>query len=110
VRPGSAEYAATKAGVLMLSEGLRQEVKPYNTDRRDLAGGGRDRTAKQHHRARFHQYYEANAIPADSFASMVIFAMSQPEGGDVNEIVLRATRQELWVASREVFRRTAFSS
>jgi hypothetical protein len=40
---------------------------------------------------------------------MVIFAMSQPEGGDVNEIVFRATRQELWDASREVFRRTAFS-
>jgi NADP-dependent 3-hydroxy acid dehydrogenase YdfG len=30
VRPGSAVYAAAKAAVLMLSEGLRQEVKPYN--------------------------------------------------------------------------------
>jgi NADP-dependent 3-hydroxy acid dehydrogenase YdfG len=30
VRPGSAVYAATKAAVRMLSEGLRQEVKPYN--------------------------------------------------------------------------------
>ncbi len=29
VRPGSAVYAATKSAVLMLSEGLRQEVKPY---------------------------------------------------------------------------------
>src|SRR5579871_3704162 len=29
VRPGSAIYAATKAAVLMLSEGLRQEVKPH---------------------------------------------------------------------------------
>ena len=29
VRPGSAVYAATKAAVRMLSEGLRQEVKPY---------------------------------------------------------------------------------
>ena len=30
VRPGSAVYAATKAAVLMLSEGLRQEVKAYD--------------------------------------------------------------------------------
>src|SRR5437899_7335947 len=30
VRPTSAVYAATKAAVLTLSEGLRQEVKPYN--------------------------------------------------------------------------------
>ena len=30
VRPGSAVYAATKAAVRMLSEGLRQEIKPYN--------------------------------------------------------------------------------
>ena len=30
VRPASAVYAATKHAVLALSEGLRQEVKPYN--------------------------------------------------------------------------------
>ena len=30
VRPGSAVYAATKTAVRVLSEGLRQEVKPYN--------------------------------------------------------------------------------
>ena len=30
VRPGSAVYAATKTAVLVISEGLRQEVKPYN--------------------------------------------------------------------------------
>src|SRR5215213_4954381 len=30
VRPGSAVYSATKSAVLMISEGLRQEVKPYN--------------------------------------------------------------------------------
>src|SRR5271165_727160 len=30
VRPGSAVYAATKHAVRVISEGLRQEVKPYN--------------------------------------------------------------------------------
>ena len=35
------------------------------------------------------------ALPADSFATMVVFAMSQPEDVDVNEILFRPTRQEL---------------
>ena len=34
------------------------------------------------------------AISADSFANMVVFAMSQPEDVDVNEILFRPTRQE----------------
>jgi NADP-dependent 3-hydroxy acid dehydrogenase YdfG len=35
------------------------------------------------------------AIPADSFANMVAFAMTQPEDVDINEILFRPTRQEL---------------
>lgn len=38
---------------------------------------------------------EEYAIPAESFAQMVAFAMSQPEAVDVNEILFRPTRQEL---------------
>ena len=34
------------------------------------------------------------AIPADSFARVIAFAMSQPEDVDVNEILLRPTWQE----------------
>jgi NAD(P)-dependent dehydrogenase (short-subunit alcohol dehydrogenase family) len=30
VRPGGAVYSATKTAVRVISEGLRQEVKPYN--------------------------------------------------------------------------------
>ena len=30
VRPGSTVYSATKTAVRVISEGLRQEVKPYN--------------------------------------------------------------------------------
>ena len=33
------------------------------------------------------------AVPADSFAR--VFAMSQPEDVDINEILYRPTRQEL---------------
>jgi NADP-dependent 3-hydroxy acid dehydrogenase YdfG len=42
-----------------------------------------------------HRMYEEMAIPADSFARAVAFAMSQPEEVDVNEILFRPTRQEL---------------
>src|SRR2546426_249481 len=40
------------------------------------------------------KFYEEVAIPADSFARAVAFAMSQPDDVDVNEIVFRPTRQE----------------
>jgi NADP-dependent 3-hydroxy acid dehydrogenase YdfG len=40
-------------------------------------------------------FYEKFAIPADSFAPMVLFAMSQPEDVDINEILFRPTAQEL---------------
>jgi len=35
------------------------------------------------------------AIPADSFARAVAFAISQPDDVDINEILFRPTRQEL---------------
>jgi NADP-dependent 3-hydroxy acid dehydrogenase YdfG len=38
--------------------------------------------------------YENVAIPADSFASTVVFAMSQPDNVDINEILFRPTAQE----------------
>ena len=34
------------------------------------------------------------AIPADSFARIVAFAISQPEEVDINEILYRPTKQE----------------
>ncbi|MCK9489788.1 MAG: hypothetical protein M0Q42_10415 [Xanthomonadales bacterium] len=40
-------------------------------------------------------YYLENAIPAGSFARCVLFAMSQPEEVDINEILFRPTKQDL---------------
>ena len=100
VWPGGAVYAATKFAVRALSEGLRQEAKPYNIrttvispgavatellntiSEPDVAEAVRKRTAQI-------------AIPAESFARVVVFAISQPEDVDVNEILFRPTRQEL---------------
>ena len=43
----------------------------------------------------FHKFYEEFAIPADSFARAVAFAISQPDEVDINEILFRPTKQEL---------------
>ncbi len=100
VRPGSAVYAATKHAVLTLSEGLRQEVKPYNIRTTVISPGALatelpDTITEPDVAENIHKFYEAFAIPADSFARAVAFAMSQPADMDVNEILFRPTRQEL---------------
>lgn len=40
-------------------------------------------------------FYEQFAIPAESFARAVAFAISQPKDVDINEILFRPTRQAL---------------
>ena len=100
VRPGSAVYAATKAAVRMLSEGLRQEVKPYNIRTTIISPGAVQSELPQSITEAdvakgIQDFYAAYAIPADSFARMVAFAISQPDEVDVNEILFRPTAQEL---------------
>jgi NADP-dependent 3-hydroxy acid dehydrogenase YdfG len=100
VRPGNAVYAATKHAVRALSEGLRQEVKPYNIRTTVISPGAvatelPNSVTEPDVAKSIHNFYEENAIPADSFARAVVFAMSQPEDVDVNEILFRPTCQEL---------------
>ena len=99
VRPGSAVYAATKHAVLALSEGLRQEVKPYNIRTTVISPGAvatelPNSITETDIADAVKQFYEI-AIPAESFARAVAYAMSQPDDIDVNEILFRPTRQEL---------------
>ncbi len=100
VRPGSAVYAATKAAVRMLSEGLRQEVKPYNIRTTILSPGAvqselPNSVTEADVAKGIRDFYESYAIPADSFARMVAFVIGQPDEVDVNEILFRPTAQEL---------------
>lgn len=100
VRPGSAVYAATKAAVRMLSEGLRMEVKPYNIRTTVISPGAVQSELPQSITEAdvakgIQDFYQAVAIPAASFARMVAFAISQPDDVDVNEILFRPTAQEL---------------
>jgi NADP-dependent 3-hydroxy acid dehydrogenase YdfG len=43
---------------------------------------------------RMKKFYAEQAIPPESFARAVVFAMSQPDEMDVNEILYRPTKQE----------------
>jgi NADP-dependent 3-hydroxy acid dehydrogenase YdfG len=100
VRPGTSVYAATKTAVRVISEGLRQEVKPYNIRTTVISPGAvatelPDTITEPDVAENIRNFYEAYAIPADSFARAVAFAISQPEDVDVNEILFRPTRQEL---------------
>lgn len=100
VIPAGAVYCATKHAVRALSEGLRMEVKPYNIRTTVISPGAvatelPDSITEPDIAKSIHKFYEAFAIPADSFARAVAFAMSQPEDVDVNEILFRPTRQEL---------------
>jgi len=100
VGPGFAVYAATKFAVRALSEGLRQEVKPYNIRTTVISPGAvatelPNSVTDPEAGARIRKFYAEAAIPAESFARTVAFAISQPEDVDINEILFRPTRQEL---------------
>ena len=100
VFPASAVYSATKFAVRGLSEGLRQEVKPYNIRTTLISPGAvttelLDHISERDVQSANQDYVGKVGIPAESYARMVAFAVSQPEDVDVNEIVFRPTAQEL---------------
>jgi NADP-dependent 3-hydroxy acid dehydrogenase YdfG len=100
VRPGGVVYAATKHAVRVISEGLRMEVKPYNIRTTVISPGALDtelvdRITEPDIREGVRKMTDEMALPAETFARMVTFAMRQPEEVDVNEILFRPTRQEL---------------
>jgi NADP-dependent 3-hydroxy acid dehydrogenase YdfG len=99
VRPGSAVYAATKSAVRVISEGLRQEVKPYDLRTTVISPGAvdtelTDSITEPDVAQNIKTFYAQVAISADSFARAVAFAIGQPPEVDINEILYRPTRQE----------------
>ncbi|AHG89815.1 short-chain dehydrogenase/reductase SDR [Gemmatirosa kalamazoonensis] len=97
---GSAVYSATKFGVRALSEGLRMEVKADNI-RTTIISPGAVKTELLDHISETdvqqanRDYVGQVGVPAESFARVVAFAISQPEELDINEILFRPTSQEL---------------
>jgi len=99
VRAGGAVYSATKHAVRVISEGLRQEVKAYNIRTTIISPGAvatelPESITEPDVAEAIGKFYKDVAIPAESFASIVAFAMSQPPEVDINEILYRPTAQE----------------
>jgi len=100
VGPGSAVYSASKAAVRMISEGLRQEVKPYGIRTTVISPGAVDTELPASVKAAgvaeaVGEFYKQVAIPASSFAQCLLFAIAQPPAVDINEILFRPTQQQL---------------
>jgi NAD(P)-dependent dehydrogenase (short-subunit alcohol dehydrogenase family) len=73
ISPGGAIYSATKYSVRVISEALRQEVKPYDIRTTVISPGAVDTELPSSVKAEgvagpIADYYQQNAIPADSFA------------------------------------------
>ncbi len=97
VRSPLAVYAATKTAVKVLTEGLRQEsgpdlrvtlVSPGFTDTEGVGKGGSPEAA-----AALLQQRAEIAMPPSAVASAIGYAIEQPDGVDISEIVVRPTVQ-----------------
>jgi NADP-dependent 3-hydroxy acid dehydrogenase YdfG len=99
VGPGGAVYSATKHAVRVISEGLRQEVKPYNIRTTIVSPGAivtelPNTITDPATAARVNDLYAKVGIAADAFARVVAFAIEQPGDVDINEILFRPTAQD----------------
>ena len=95
--PGGTVYSGTKFAVRAISEGLRYEVGgairttiilPGFVDSELKFGSTHEESSRA-----VKEFYQ-QAIPADSVARAVAYAIEQPSDVDINEIVLRPTVQD----------------
>ena len=97
---GSAVYSATKFAVRALSEGLRQEMAPYNIRTTIISPGAvktelLDHISEKDVQQANQDYVAQVGVPAETFARLVAFAINEPEDVAINEILFRSTAQEL---------------
>lgn len=97
---GSAVYSATKYAVRALSEGLRQEMAPYNIRTTIISPGAvktelLDHISEKDVQQANRDYVAQIGVPAETFARLVAFAINEPEDVGINEILFRPTAQEL---------------
>lgn len=95
-------YAATKFGVRAISETLREEEAAAKTGIRvTMLSPGMIATelpqslTTQAGRDGMQAAYDALAIPAETVAESIAFAINMPENTGINEIIIRPTAQQL---------------
>ena len=96
--PGGTVYCATKAAVRSLTEGLRIELHSQNI-RCTMVSPGAVATElpeinlEEATRKNLREFYK-RAIPANSIASAIAYAIEQPADVEIDEIVIRPTAQD----------------
>jgi NADP-dependent 3-hydroxy acid dehydrogenase YdfG len=96
--PGGTVYCATKSAVRALTEGLRIELHSQNIRCTMISPGAvatelPESSSEEATRKNLREFYKM-AIPADSIASAIVYAIEQPAEVEVDEIVIRPTAQD----------------
>ena len=98
--PGATVYCATKSAVRALTEGFRMELHSQHIRctlvspgavATELPEGSSDEATKKQLRE---FYSSVTAIPAESIASTIAYAIEQPAEVEIDEVVIRPTAQD----------------
>ena len=96
--PGGTVYSATKFAVRAVSEGLRIELKADNIRTTMISPGVvatelPESSSEEATRSNLREFYKI-AIPVESIANAIAYAIEQPADVEIDEIVIRPTAQE----------------
>jgi NADP-dependent 3-hydroxy acid dehydrogenase YdfG len=96
--PGGTVYGATKSAVRVLTEGLRVELHSQNIRSTIISPGAvatelPESSSEEATRKNLREFYKM-AIPADSIARAIAYAIEQPAEVEIDEIVIRPTAQD----------------
>ncbi|CAM4294311.1 SDR family oxidoreductase [Paenibacillus tarimensis] len=95
VSPTAAVYCATKYAVRAITDGLRQEVAGQGIRVTLVSPGVTEselaETITDHEARELMKEYRRIALPASAIARAITYAIEQPAGIDVNELVIRPT-------------------
>lgn len=101
VHSGGGVYSATKAGVWMISEALRQEeVAAKSHVRVTVVSPGAVSTELVDHvtdpdtKKAMENFYASVSMPSERVAQAISLAVDLPEDSDINEIVMRPSNQQ----------------
>src|SRR5207249_11078118 len=97
--PAEGFYCATKSAVRALTEGLRMKLHSENIRCTIISPGAveselKNGTSDPSSAAFVKDLYKKIAIPANSVARAVLYAIEQPADVEIDEVVLRPTAQD----------------
>jgi NADP-dependent 3-hydroxy acid dehydrogenase YdfG len=96
--PGGTVYCATKSAVRALTEGLRIELHSQNIRCTMISPGAvaselPESSSEEATRKNLREFYKM-AIPADTIARAIAYAIEQPAEVEIDEVVIRPTAQD----------------